>query len=105
MTPQQTIEYIFAGTSFLVRGKAYHSQLPPDLAPWYCYTSDGGHSILALLEGHFGEGEDLTQSLSPVPAKTVLRGNRIHNGYIMATTRFEYSDEVGLITDPNDDEF
>lgn len=105
MNPQQTIDKVFAGTPFLVRGKAYHSTLPADLAPWYCYTQDGGHSILCLLEGSFEEGEDLTEALIPAPVKTVLRGYRLQGGYVVATTGFQYSEEVGLITDPKDDEF
>lgn len=105
MTPKEIIEKNFAGTSFLVRGKTYPKELPSDLSPWYCYTSDGGHSILALLEGHFEEEEDLFQCLCPIPVKTVMRGYRIHKGFVVATKGFEYNSRIGLVTDPDDDEF
>jgi hypothetical protein len=103
VTPQQIIENVFAG--YLVPGKTYHSLLPADLALWYCYTVDGGHSICCLLEGQFDEDDpDLDQSLCPCPVTAVLRaGWRTHNGY--PVTKLEYSSEVGLITDPKDDEF
>ena len=101
MTAQQTIEEVLG--EFLVKGKRYPSQLPPNLEEWYCYTSDGGHSILCLLEGLI-EGGELWQQLCPVPVKTVLRGWRVQDGFLVATTGFQYDEKIGLITDPEDDE-
>lgn len=45
INPTEIIERHFAGTPYLILGKQYHSALPNELAPWYCYITDGGHSI------------------------------------------------------------
>lgn len=107
MTPAEIQQQFFAGTSFLIRGKAYPSPLPNDLEPWYCYTSDGGHSLLALLDGLIepDEPNQLWQQLCPVPVMTVLRGYHLHEGFIVAEQGFRYDSQLGLQTDPNDDEF
>ncbi|MFD4406703.1 hypothetical protein ACFWPH_28470 [Nocardia sp. NPDC058499] len=49
----------------VVPGHRYHTPLPPDLAPWYLYTTNGGHSILVTLGG---EGQEID-----APVKSVLR--------------------------------
>lgn len=106
MDRQQTIERYFAGTPFLVRGKAYPSPLPPELADWYCYTSDGGHSILCLLEENAGAAfasHAEFENLVPAPVKAVLRGYRIVHGYVVAD--LAYDPDLGLITEAEDDEF
>jgi hypothetical protein len=106
MNPQQTIENFFADTNILVKGKSYHSPLPADITPWHCYTIDGGHSILALIDGQFhADDPALWESLCPFPVKTVLRGYRAHCGFVVATTGFNYDEEIGLVTDPEDNEF
>lgn len=74
MSPSEIVLRFFEGTRYLVPGKSYHSALPEDLRDWYCYTIDGGHSILSLIEGSFNEGaEDLLDDLCPCPVKAVLR--------------------------------
>jgi hypothetical protein len=108
MSPQQIIERNLAG--YLVTGKSYHSPLPKELAEWYCYTSDGGHSILCLLEGHFEtDSGPLDQYLCPVPVKTVLRAGWKpqpgESGLTYIVTQVAYSREIGLITEAADDEF
>jgi hypothetical protein len=105
MDKVKIIEKIFAGTNYHVKGKQYHSPLPPELQDWYCYTVDGGHSILCLLEGQFGQQPSslLWQSLCPVPVKTVMRGYRQYGNFIVVVA--DYSKDLGLITDPEDDEF
>lgn len=104
MNTKQTIEKFFEDTEFLVRGKSYHSELPPIVRDWYCYTTDGGHSILCLIEDRFDyQDSNLWQSLCPVPVKTVLRSNRIYAGFVVV--RAKYDERVGLQTPPEDDEF
>ena len=106
MTPAETIALFFDGTPFLVKGRIYHTTLPAALTPWYCYTSDGGHSILALLDGVSDEDSELWQQLCPVPVKTVLRGWRLHSdGFVVAEKGFQYNEQIGLVTDKADDEF
>ncbi|HWU05765.1 MAG TPA: hypothetical protein VN520_05115, partial [Streptomyces sp.] len=48
--------------AYLKQGLNYHSSLPADLAPWYCYTVDGGHSITVALDaGDLGEAPSRKQ--------------------------------------------
>lgn len=82
----------------------YHSSLPPELAKWYCYTIDGGHSILAILKAHYKDDMVFTDYLLPCPVKAVLSTNyEIKNGYVVVD--LPYSTEVGLMTEPKYDEF
>jgi hypothetical protein len=50
---------------FVVPGKRYPAPLPPDLEACYCYTIDGGHSILVVLENVYREGEPVQGYLEP----------------------------------------
>lgn len=102
MTAKQTIEKVLG--EFLVKGKRYPNQLPPNLEEWHCYTRDDGHSILCLLEGLINPGE-LWRQLCPVPVKAVLRGWRSQDGFVVATTGFQYDDYTGLRVSDEDEEF
>ena len=103
MTPQE-ITREFCG-EFYVPWKRYSAPLPAELETWYCYTSDGGHSIACLLEGLIKQSPELWQQLCPVPVKTVLRGWRTEGQFVVVTTGFKYTDQLGLQVDPADDEF
>lgn len=91
----------------LFRDKTYHSQLPKEIADWYCYPIDSGHSILCLLACHIGEafspGTDPTDHLIPVPVKAVLRGYTVKDGFVVVD--LPYSEEIGLEPEDSDDEF
>jgi hypothetical protein len=100
---KQIIEKFFEGTSFLVRGKEYSAPLPHELAQWYCYTSDGGHSVLILIEGEFDEEHPRWQELCPAPVKSVLRSYRVVGDFVAA--RLDYDNNIGLITEAEDNEF
>lgn len=106
--PQKIIIASFADMPrALVRGKSYHSTLPGDIKDWYCYTIDGGHSILVIAKEHADQafsGETPPYMYSvPAPVKLVLRlGYEILNGYVI--TDAKYSD-CGLIFEDDDDEF
>lgn len=58
-------------------GRRYWTELPTDLAPWYCYTTNGGHSIAVLLacqaEDHAHGGADPAAFLISAPVRAVLR--------------------------------
>lgn len=83
--------------------RPYHSPLPPDLAAWHCYATDAGHSILILFSADYRGRGDLTESLCPAPVKAVLRvGYQILRGYVVCD--LPYSPDVGLQTDPAEDE-
>jgi len=103
MNKSEIIEKFFEGTSFLVRGKKYPAPLPAGLADWYCYTSDGGHSILVLIEDKFDENDLDWKELCPAPVKAVLRDYRAVGEFIAA--KLKYDSEIGLISDLQDEEF
>lgn len=84
--------------------KPYPSPLPPEIASWHCYTSDGGHCILVVLQSYYADDADLTSLLCPAPVKTVLRvGYQIRRGFVICD--LPYSPDFGLETDSDDDEF
>jgi len=51
----------------IVRGKKYHSPLSFELEDAYCYTKDGGHSIIVVIESEHKEGEPVEKFLVPAP--------------------------------------
>ncbi|MGW0844203.1 hypothetical protein ACWD26_29510 [Streptomyces sp. NPDC002787] len=94
--------------AYLKPGKSYHSPLPADLTPWYCYTVDGGHSIVVALDtGGFGEApsrQQLEESLCPAPVKSVLRADvRWHDGFPIC--KLPYDPNLGLVTPEEDHEY
>jgi hypothetical protein len=97
---------------FVVPGKRYPAPLPPDLEACYCYTIDGGHSILVVLENVYREGEPVQDYLVPAPVRAVLRAGysvkqcRIGNEvWPLVWCRLPYSPEIGLLEDPGDSEY
>ena len=91
--------------TILVPGKTYHSPLPSLLAAWYCYTIDGGHSVLAVLEQDYAPGIDLLGKTVPIPVKSVLRNRwQAKKGFIVVEG-LRYSPKLGLIIPSTDDEF
>src|SRR5262245_22183181 len=82
----------------------YPTPLPPELAAWHCYTSDGGHAVLVVFPGDYQDGADLTDKLCPAPVKAVRRaGWQVRGGYVVCD--LPYSPVLGLLTDPEDEEF
>jgi hypothetical protein len=91
-------------TGYVVREMTYHSPLPSELEQAYCYTVDGGHSIIVVLEKEYREGQRVEDNLVPAPVRTVLRhGYKIKDGYVWCN--IPYSKELGLLTAEEDDEF
>lgn len=88
----------------VVSGKSYPSQLPGELAPWYVYTADGGHSVLVALAAFYAPGADPAEFLVPAPVRAVIRaGWTAQDGWLVCDLR--YHPGTGLITDPGDDEY
>lgn len=97
---------------FVVPGKRYPAPLPPDLEACYCYTIDGGHSILVVLENVYREGEPVQGYLVPAPVRAVLQagytikqcrvGNEVRP---LVWCRLPYSHEIGLLEEPGDTEY
>jgi hypothetical protein len=90
--------------SSLVEGHTYPQPLPEELQAWYCYTIDGGHSILCALKSAYAPGADPVSFLVPAPVKSVLRaGYSLQDGYVVVD--LSYDSEVGLRTPAEDDEY
>lgn len=106
MTPEEKRQTArkSAGT-FYVSGKSYHTPLPPELADWYVYCSDGGHCLICLLDQFYTpEDDDLISGSIPIPVKAVMRSYRIERDWIIVSG-LEYSETLGLITQAEDDEY
>lgn len=88
---------------FYVEGKQYPKPLPSEIEQWYGYCSDSGHNLICCLAQDYQEEQDLTQNLIPVPVKAVLKEYEIKDGYVVVD--LPYSSELGLLTNPEDDEF
>ena len=85
-------------------GKSYPRQLPGELQAWYCYPLDCGHSIVVALKQCYTPGGDPRQFLVPAPVKAVLRaGYEQRDGYILVD--LPYDNEIGLTTQPGDEEY
>ncbi|MFE2723935.1 hypothetical protein [Kitasatospora sp. NPDC059327] len=103
-TPDPAAVITRALAGYLVPGHRYHSPLPDDLAPWYCYTHDGGHSILVAVPE---PGRALSEEeLTPAPVKAVLKaGWRTDTATGLIVSDLTYDPVLGLVTDPDDDEY
>lgn len=65
---------ISAGFSDVIHpGKHYPTELEPQLAPWYVYTIDGGHSLIVAVRSLYRRGAHPDEFLCPCPVKTVQR--------------------------------
>ncbi|MGW0562841.1 hypothetical protein ACWDZ4_20035 [Streptomyces sp. NPDC003016] len=109
-SPQTIVRRALAG---LLLDRPYPRELPADLAPWHCYVKDGGHCLLVVLDPVGTDGVVLSaggavpieEACVPVPVKAVLRaGWRVsEDGYVHTPVR--YDPTLGVLTDPEDDEF
>ncbi|HLO60931.1 MAG TPA: hypothetical protein VK179_19425 [Bacteroidales bacterium] len=94
--------------------KKYHTHLPDILERYYVYEAGSGHCIEVLTIGDSLKvsgmnSEYVSDLLVPCPVITVLKGYKIvkcKDGQEFVVSEVaEYNDELGLITDPNDEEF
>lgn len=108
-SPQTIVRRTLAG---MLLERPYPGELPAELAPWHCYVKDSGHCLLVVLDpvevGYqptAGGPARVEEACVPVPVKAVLgAGWRIgEGGYVHAAVR--YDPELGVVTDPEDDEF
>lgn len=88
---------------YLVAGASYPGALPADLALWYCYVVDGGHSL--YVTGEADPSADPTPKGAPAPVRTVLRiGYTVRpDGWVFCSV--PYDPDFGLLTEAGDDEF
>ena len=89
---------------WVIPGRSYPSPLPDELLAFYCYTRDGGHSIIVVLENEVLPGEDPARFAVPAPVKMVLR-----SGWIMRQgwpwCQLPYNEDTGLAVSDEDLEF
>ena len=82
----------------------YPQPLPEELAPWHCYTRDGGHAILSVpLDFYYDTQRRNEDCVVPVSVKTVLRrGYRILDGLVVVDVPYG---PWGVEQDEDDYEF
>ncbi len=98
------IDRLYKGAPYVLRDKQYPSPIPDDIKHLYCYITDSGHSILALVEGEDYESEpDLIELLVPCPVKTVLRTTKRYKGFPVVAC--PYDDVLGLQPPDEDVEY
>lgn len=84
--------------------KKYHSSLPKELEKFYCYTHDGGHSIIVVLKNIYKKGDKTEDHAVPAPVKQVLReGYKIKDGWVWCS--LPYDKEYGLESKDDDHEY
>jgi hypothetical protein len=89
---------------WILPGRTYPHPIPKDLEPYYCYTRDGGHSILIVLENEYIQGSSPLRFIIPAPVKVVLKaGYRIRDGLVWAV--LPYDREEGLQVASEDVEY
>ena len=87
---------------WVLPGRSYPEPLPDDLAPFYCYTRDGGHSILVVLESEYKEGDSPEGYIVAAPVKTVLRyGYHVRDGLVWS--KIPYNSDDGLLVDEDEE--
>lgn len=91
-----------------VPGKQYPAPLPPDLAPWYIYPNDCGHSLAVVPAALRPAGDPtpaaLIDLLTPVPVRTVERlGYTVHRGFVVCP--IDYDPAQGAVYPPDEDEW
>jgi len=89
---------------FVLTGRKYPDPLPDELQPFYCYTRDGGHSILVVLENEYRQGDSPVRFIIPAPVKTVLKaGYRLKDGLVWVV--LPYDRNSGLQVEDEDVEY
>lgn len=89
---------------WVLPGRTYPQPLPEDLEPFYCYTRDGGHSILVVLENEYKRGVPPIRFIIPAPVRMVLKaGYHVQDGLVWAV--LPYDRENGLQPEDEDVEY
>ncbi|MCK2240069.1 MULTISPECIES: hypothetical protein [unclassified Crossiella] len=106
--PAAVINQVYG--KYAAAGHRYHSELPPELAPWYCYMPDSGHNVVVLLASDYQEragapASALDGRTVPAPVRAVLRAGWTVSPEGFIVCDLPYDPILGLTTDPADDEF
>lgn len=89
---------------WVIPGRQYHSPLPEELLGFYCYTRDGGHSIIVILENEVLPGEEATRFAVPAPVRMVIQSGWVMRGG-WPWCQLPYDQETGLMVSDGDLEF
>jgi hypothetical protein len=88
---------------WVLPGREYPHPLPDEVVPFYCYTRDGGHSLLVVLENEYQDGQDPERFIIPAPVRAVLRaGYHLTDGLLWCTLAYER--DSGLVVEEGDRE-
>lgn len=89
---------------WILPGRTYPNPLPDDVRPFYCYTRDGGHSLLVVVENEYRAGQKPERFAIPAPVKTVLRaGYHVKDRLLWST--LPYHSDSGLVVEEGEVEF
>ena len=89
---------------WVLPGRTYPHSLPDDLAPYYCYTRDGGHSILVVVENEYRPGDSPVRFIIPAPVKMVMKSRyHLKDGFVWAV--LPYNRDDGIRVDNDDVEY
>ena len=82
---REMLNHYFKGMEHMRADIPYPHPLPADIAPWHCYTSDGGHGILALPMALYMNPHLRNKNwVVPINVKTVLRrGYQMLDGFVV----------------------
>lgn len=87
---------------WVLPGRSYPEPLPGELAPYYCYTRDGGHSILVVIENEYKPGDEPEGYIVAAPVKTVLKyGYEVRDGRVWS--QIPYDSDDGLLVDEDEE--
>lgn len=101
----QLIVEAVGGEHMLDPSRSYHRPLPEDLRRWYHYTPNGGHSLLIALASGYAPDVDPGHFLVSAPVKAVQRAGWTVTPEQYLLVDLPYSAEIGLMTEPDDDEY
>lgn len=88
-------------------GAAYPAPLDPELAAWYLYPVDSGHSVLVAVAALVPQGQedgDVSDYLVPAPVRMVQRVGWRRNSEGFLISQVPYDHDLGLVSEPGDDE-
>jgi len=89
---------------WVLAGRQYPHPLPDGLRTFYCYTRDGGHSLIVVLENEYRYGEPPERFVVPAPVKMVIRAGYLQkDGYLWS--KLPYAKDIGLQVREEDIEF
>lgn len=85
--------------------QTYHSPLPPQLARWYAYVHDTGHSIMVIPSSRYHPDHDPASQLIAVPVRTALQDDLYDTPTGHLLMELDYQPAQGVPIDDDDYEY